>query len=107
MILFDTSKCLFNPNTIRIIFLNLLQARLKNNPNLYNLKTIEKLIEDNHIPSVRYLFDIIQLDRDGNISFEDYTDLGRVLRYIEYGGELIKPTHILQDTVRDLNNIIY
>lgn len=107
MILFNTNNYIINPEAIRVIYLNLLELKLKSNPNLYNLKNIEKLIEDNKIPNIRYLFNAIDIDSKGNIYFYDHDREGRVLRYIEFGGEYIKPTHILKDTARDLVKIIH
>ena len=105
MILLNTSDFILNPYSIRHSFILLLEYRLRTYSDVYNLSKIEQIVKENKIPNIQALFEVIDVDSNKNlyIPFDDIR--GKVLRYIEFGGESIKPTHILKDTTRIIEDL--
>ena len=105
MILFNIGDLIMNPYIVRGYYIKFLEYRLKTNPNLYNLTKIEELIKENGIPNIKSLFQVIDVDVNKNLYIPANDIRGKVLRYIEFGGESIKPTHILFDTTRMMKEL--
>jgi hypothetical protein len=83
-----------------IILSNAQLIKLHNEGSL-GLSQLEKLYS---LSEIKQSFNSIRLDNKGYLYIPEHTKQSKILRYLEYGGENIPPTHLISDVVTKVFN---
>lgn len=103
MILFNCNSFLQGAYSIREQFINLCNIELLNLQKRDSLG-LNQLLEKYDISDIRLAFRQINVDKDGYLIIPEQTKSSIILRFLEYGGDDIRPTHLISTVKRDLYN---
>lgn len=60
---------------------------------IYNLNEIKSALQD------------INVDKYNNVYIQDQLPSSKIIRYLEYGGENVKPTHLFSNMNKSIKNL--
>ena len=89
------------PSVVREIFIDLCNAELVNLQR-HNSLGLNQLLEDYHLDDIRRAFNQIEINNYGMLIIPEQTKASFILRYLEFGGQNVRPTHLITTTRRRL-----
>lgn len=97
MIITNCNNFIQGAYTVRKIYINICRTQLYKLQATHNvgLMQLTKLYDISDIVSAFYS---IVINSNGYIEVPEHTKAAKILRYLEYGGENVKPTHLLTDS---------
>lgn len=104
MILFKSNNLDIGARQLRQLTINLLNYNIRKleKDNSLGLKQLKNIYS---ISDIINTFNTISIDSNGNILIPENNSSNHILRYLEYGGEGVRATHLLSSVKRDLFNI--
>lgn len=97
MILLDCTNFSKSPIALKMIYINILN-------NIILTKKQNKSLEASHILDIFSIKEILEaldfiiIDKNRNLKIQENTKASKILRYLEFGGEGVRPNHILSET---------
>ena len=104
MIVLKCNQFIQGAYSIREMFIQLCNKeliKLKKHNNLALLQILDIFDLD----EIKQSFKDISVDIYGNLIIPEHTKSSRILRYLEFGGENAKPTHLLTNVSNEINRL--
>lgn len=104
MILLNCNKFIQGAYSIREIFIQLCDSRLTRFQKDNNLG-LQQILDYYSLSDIKRAFRNISVNEYGYLYVPNKTSSELILRYLEYGGENVRATHLLSQTVNEINNL--
>ena len=104
MILLKTNQFIQGAHSIRETFIQLCNKeliKLRKNNSLALMQISNKYDLD----EIKEAFNNIQVDIYGNLIVPEHTNTSVILRYLEYGGEGVRASHLLTNVTNEINRL--
>lgn len=104
MIIFNCNSFLHGAYSIREMFIHLCNAKLIKLQKDKSLGLIQ-LLDKYSLQDIKSSFKDIYINENGYLCTPEQSKSSYILRYLEYGGEDVRSTHLISSVKNDLYNL--